>query len=371
MTHYAFRSHLGISVLAMALAALFPAASPAQPPKDATGKPSKDPSPVRVILISCDGTRPDAITTLGEEKVPSFYRLRKEGAFTDNARTDYHYTVTLPNHTCMVTSRGVTGKQGHHWIKNSDPKLGETLHSNNKSYVSSMFEVAHDYGLRTALFASKSKFSLYDVSYDSRSGAADNIGEDNGRDKLDFYQANPDTAVLMDAMIEEMGKHPFDLMMLHLRNPDSAGHASGWDLTPGSDYLNAVAALDPLLGKLLTAVETLPAYKGNTYLVLTADHGGWLDTKGHGEFDQPDNFTIPFYVWGPGVKPGGDLYAMNPETRKAPGKENPTYGAATQPIRNGDAGNLLLKLLGLPAIPGSTINSQQDLVVTAPVLSAP
>jgi len=318
----------------------------------------------RVILISSDGTRPDAITALGKDKAPNWFRLREEGAYTDNARTDEHYTVTLPNHTCMVTGRGVVGKSGHEWTINSDPPLGRTLHRNHGSYVASMFDVAHDHGLKTGLFASKSKFSLFDNSFSERWGAEDSQGEDNGRDKVDVYIAGSDTDALIEDWEASMKANPLNLTMIHLRNPDSRGHAERWDLSKGSEYLDSIKEVDKLLGRVFAAVESNPDYKGQTWIIVTADHGGLTGTKGHGESDEPDNFNIPFYVWGPGVKAGADLYALNPENRKAPKREvNPEYDDAVQPIRNGDAGNLALKLLGMPAVPGSTINADQDLAI--------
>jgi hypothetical protein len=151
--------------------------------------------------------------------------------------------------------------------------------------------------------------------------------------------------------------------MLHLRDCDSVGHAETWNLAAGSPYLKALAKVDGLVGKLLDAIEASPGMKGDTWLILAADHGGLTGTKGHGESKEPDNYTIPFYVWGPGVPAGRDLYDLNKTNRQQPGTANPPYTAEKAPIRNGDAGNLILSLLKLPAIPGSTINAMQDLKV--------
>jgi hypothetical protein len=63
------------------------------------------------------------------------------------------------------------------------------------------------------------------------------------------------------------------------------------------------------------------------------------------------------------VAAGGDLYTLNPTNRKAPGPaSNPPY-TGVQPIRNGEVANLALDLLGLGPVPGSTIDSAQDLQV--------
>ncbi len=317
----------------------------------------------RVIFISVDGMRPDAVDVLGPEGAPTFHRLRREGAFTSNARTDKVYTITLPNHTCMVTSRGVVGSEGHNWISNGDPKLGQNLHRNRKSYVASMFDVAHDNGFATALYASKSKFSLYDLSFDASMGAEDKTDEDNGRDKIDHVVINEDTSALMTSLLSDLAVKPADLTMLHLRNCDSAGHAEGWILATGTPYMEALRKVDGLLGQLIAGIEASPTLKGDTWIVLTADHGGLTATKGHGESKEHENFSIPFYTWGPGVKAGTDLYSINTSAREDPGKENPAYTQSYQPIRNGDAGNLCLSLLRLPPIPGSTINSAQDLTL--------
>jgi hypothetical protein len=103
---------------------------------------------------------------------------------------------------------------------------------------------------------------------------------------------------------------------------------------------------------------------GRTVVILTADHGG--TGTSHSNAADQRNYTIPFLVWGTDVFAGADLYHLNHWSRFDPTVFRPDYNAASQPIRNGDSCNLALDLLELPSVPGSTINADQDLVVSVP-----
>ncbi|NOT31596.1 MAG: hypothetical protein HOP15_14210 [Planctomycetes bacterium] len=333
--------------------------------------PLELPGPVlHVILVSVDGLRPDAFDVLGPEQAPHFFRLRSEGASTANARTDPKLASTLPDHTSQLTSRPVFGSEGHGWILNTDPGSPSTIHILKGEYVPSVFDVVHDSGFSTALYASKDKFELLARSW-GRFGAEDPTGIDNGHNKLDAVLIEGDVNALVQTFLEDFGASPVTCAFLHLREPDSTGHDSGWDLSPGSDYLEAVRAVDRAVGALMALVESSPL-RDSTVLIVTADHAGDLGTDGHillPDVGLYESGIIPFYVWGVTVTPGADLYALNTTTRADPGRTIPPMSRPLQPIRNGDAGNLALQLLGLPPIPGSTINARHDLSVTRALLS--
>lgn len=314
--------------------------------------------PAHVIQVSIDGLGSAYLQLLLQQgRVPNIARLMREGASTLNARADYDYTLTLPNHTSMLTGRPVKDKygsntSGHGWITNNTPPLSMTLHSNRGFYVASTFDVAHDHGLSTALYASKDKFVLFDNSYNATNGAADATGADNGRDKIDtFVNVNLNATAMFTAFKSNTQANPARYNFIHFDSPDTAGHAYGWG---SAQYTNAVVLVDGLIGQMLVLIESVPLMKGNTYIVLTADHGG--TGVGHSNNTQAINYTVPFVLWGPGI-PAGDLYVLNGANTVDPGVSRIDYSlTAPQPIRNGDAGNCVLHLLGLPVISGSSLD---------------
>ncbi len=304
-----------------------------------------------VILISVDGLRPDAVTRSSEEYLPNFYRMRRHASFTDAARTDHDFSNTLPNHVGILTGRGVTGDDGHNWVTNDQPLDGVTLHSNKGGYVASVFDVVHDAGLTTAAYVSKKKFVLFDRSYDEAHGAPDEVGSDDGKDKLDVFVIEQNTELLVDRLIDQLKQNPAALTFLHLGDPDAAGHRHTWSLRSGSRYMSAVRHVDRLIGRLLNTIANDAHLASTTGIVLTADHGGsWWS---HGNQTSSAHSTVPFYLWGSAIMPG-DLYAQIGNGFE-PTANNPSYAARVQPIRNANAANVSLSLLGLPPVPGSTV----------------
>ncbi len=314
-----------------------------------------------VIQISVDGLGSSYLSSLiNNGQVPNIIRIKNQGVSTLNARDDYDITVTLPNHVTMVTARPIMGSTGHNWTSNNDPLAGQTIHSNKKSYVAGVFDVAHDNGLRTSMYASKSKFSLFETSYNAANGAPDTTGADNGRDKIDTYVYSGSSSITT-SFIHDMGLNPFNYSFIHYTDGDTAGHSSGWGST---QYNNAIKAVDGYLGQILTMIDSSPALSGRTTIIFTADHGG--SGKDHSVASNQLNYTIPFIVWGAGAAENKDLYSLNMGRRLDPGTGRPAYSENLQPVRNGDGANLALKLLGLGAIPGSVINNTQNLVVPEP-----
>ncbi|WP_193612047.1 alkaline phosphatase family protein [Nocardioides lijunqiniae] len=345
------RSRALVALAALALLAPSSAtASPDRSPETAStgaGSPRSaavardDAPPVRVLAVSVDALNPTAMRRLGREAVPHLWRLVDEGAATLNARAQYELTLTLPNHTSMVTGRRVAKRAGGHGVTWNTERPRSTVHRAAGERVRSVFTEVAAAGGSTALFSTKAKFRTFTRSWPRAiDRTVIRVGDDDA---------------LVGAARADLVTHDRALTFVHLGVADAAGHAHGF-MSP--DYLRAVEHADDLVGTLLTAIDTEPTLD-DVVVVLTADHGGV--GRDHAQADQLGDYRIPFMVWGPGVE-HGDLYDMNP-TYVDPGRSRPRP-VGRQPVRNSDLANLVTTLLGMGAVPGSQFDVRQRLRVT-------
>jgi hypothetical protein len=258
-----------------------------------------------------------------------------------------------------MTGRAVLGPDGHGVSFNSD--TGGTIEDAHGSYVAGVFDAVHDNGLKTALFTGKDKFAIFDRSWNAVNGAPDVTGLDNGRDKIDTFMYSWNTPELVDSFLAHIESSVPGFFFLHLRDPDTEGHAYGWT---SPEYLESIKNMDAAIGRVLAAVETDPALTGNTAVIVTSDHGG--TGTSHSNASDAYNYTIQFHVWGPGIPAGADLYLLNTGARLDPETAQLPCDTALPPIRNGESANLAAALLDLSPVPGSTTGYSLGLAVTAP-----
>lgn len=325
LPHALSRLRAALGVLGSAALAATLLTGPAQPGAAAVGPAD------RVLAISIDGLNPAALRRLGVPGAPAFHRLLTEGAGTLNARTEAEMTVTLPNHTSMLTGRRIRLGQGGHGVTWDDDRPGSTVPTG-----SSVYSVVDAAGGSTAMFTTKPKFALYDRSW-----------------PIDRFVADERTRRLVRTASADLVEADRDFTFLHLSLPDAAGHEHRG---MSAAYLDAVRRTDRLLGRVLNAA----AAESGLTVILTADHGFARGTTSHSRRTLRANYTVPFLVWGPGVTPG-DLYALNPGYTD-PGRARARYAGA-QPVRNGDLANLATAVLGLDPVPGSELGVSPTLEV--------
>jgi len=220
--------------------------------------------PVRVVLVSVDGLRPDILTP---EHAPRIAGLIAAGTSAKDVINDLP-SVTMTNHATMLT--GVISDRHHLLLDFELP---------GKLNTPTVFDYIAAAGLRGAFFATKTK-----MHYLARGSS------------LETIDIAGNSANVVSRAIEQLTADGPDLVFIHLRDPDSAGHADGWLSGP---YFEAVRHTDDLVGQLAAAIaadESRP-----TYLLLTADHGG----AGTNHFANiPENRYIPWVLVGPDIAAG-------------------------------------------------------------------
>jgi len=251
-----FRIALSLSgLLAIACGAASLPTAPAVP----TPTPA---APVRVVIVSIDGLRPDALQQVNP---PNLRALREKGAYTFQAQT-ITPSNTLPSHVSELTGYPPS-RHGITW--------DDYLPANGTIQVPTIFLAARRASRRTAVVAGKEKFNtLRDTA------------------EMDVFVGG----TRADADVAEQGVAQLyagvDLLFVHLPDVDLSGHATSW---MSATYLDKVTKADAAVGRIMSSLPE------NTTLIVTADHGG--HGSNHGTTDRLD-MTIPWIVAGPRIRPG-------------------------------------------------------------------
>ncbi|GAB4486086.1 MAG: hypothetical protein Fur0016_06150 [Anaerolineales bacterium] len=234
-----------------------------------TPVPSLTPRPLirRVLIVSFDGLRPDAIELA---PMPNLQALIQAGAYSLTAQTTFP-SATLPAHASMLMGM-CPQKHGVTW---NDYNLAQGY-----AQGADIFDLAHAAGLKTVMLVGKQKLLQL-----TEPGS------------LNVYKYINDRDLVIADWILQNFPADFGLMFVHFPTIDFMGHAHGW---LSWEQLSVARRADEALGKLLATLEER-GIRQETIIIITSDHGG--HEQSHGSRN-PLDMTIPWVISGPGIRPG-------------------------------------------------------------------
>jgi predicted AlkP superfamily pyrophosphatase or phosphodiesterase len=220
-----------------------------------------------VLILSIDGLRPDAISLA---PMPNLMNLMQISAYSLTAQTILP-SATLPSHSSMLTGL-CPSKHGVDW-NDYLPEKGYALGTD-------LFDLAHAAGLQTVMYVGKEKLRQ--------------ITEPESTDQ--FVYINDRDSVIMDRLIADFPQD-FGVLFIHFPVADGMGHEYGW---LSWQQLSVLFRADEAIGRLLAELDAR-TLRGETLIIITADHGGHDTTHGS---SLPEDMTIPWIASGPGIRPG-------------------------------------------------------------------
>ncbi len=242
----------------------------AQPSPTATAEPSAPPHRPYdlVVIVSFDGMRPDG---MDRADAPTLHRLRAEGADALAAVT-VPDSSTLPAHASMLSGTDVAA----HGMDFDDYRPDRGF-----IHVPTVFYRAHDAGMATAMFVSKTK-----LRHIALPGSLDLWS-------LPHWSCER----VSTAAAAYLANAPPGIVFIHFEEPDDAGHRHHW---MSHAYLSAIARTDRCFATVMSAIEHRPDAP-RTLVIATSDHGG--HGRRHGSHS-PLDLHIPWLAWGTHVQRG-------------------------------------------------------------------
>ena len=221
----------------------------------------------RVLILSIDGLRPEAISLA---PMPNLLNFMQTSAYNLSAQT-IRPSVTLPSHASMLTGY-CPSDHGVYW--------NDYIPENGYAIGTDLFDIAHAAGRETWMVVGKRK--LAQVTEPSS--------------LTDFIYVADRDLVVTERLLSEFPEN-FGVLFVHFATPDGMGHRYGW-LSP--EQLSVVFRADEAFGQILAALDARNL-RGETLIIITADHGGHGTSHGS---SLPEDMNIPWIASGPGIRPG-------------------------------------------------------------------
>ena len=239
--------------------------------------------PKYVLIIALDGATP---ATFKRAATPHIDRLRENGAYSWRAQS------MLPTWSLQCYVGILAGVPADNYELLSDP---EGWLAPRTYPVPSIFDLAHEAGLGTAMFNNWPP--LHELP---RPGTVDTI-----------FSIEPEhgSAQVTAAAIDCLHRDKPNFCFVHFDDPDAAGHEHGWE---SAEQCAAVTRCDKQVGELLNAM-TEAGMRDESLVFILSDHGGGqINNISHGDpedwqFSHPVNTTVPWICCGPGIKQAHEI----------------------------------------------------------------
>ena len=172
--------------------------------------------------------------------------------------------------------------------------------------------------------------------------------------------STPTTPSLVAKLNTYLEAEPGEFVFLHIALPDEIGHKDGF---MSDRYLAGVRATDESRSaRVLDTISARPALRRDT--VVAADRRPRRRRRIPLRPEQDRELPDPVHRLGTWSARRTRPVQPTTTTAASPGTARTTY-EGPQPIRNGEIANLATDVLGLPKVPGSEFDADQDLVIFA------
>ena len=250
-----------------------------------------------VILLVVDGPRiSETWEGANKENIPNRVSLLSQGVFISNFRNN-GTTNTNPGHSAMCS--GV-----YENIKNNGTEL-----PGFPSILQQWLKFTGADKTKAWVIASKDKLEvLNDCKLADWKGKFQPSVDCGVNGNGSGYREDVVTMANTKAV---MNKYSPNVMVINLKDVDSYGHANNW-----TEYIKAIKTTDASIKEIWDYIQSLPAYKDKTTLIVSNDHGRHLDANGgfaeHGD-DCEGCRHIEFFAMGPDFKKNATINTGNYE----------------------------------------------------------